>query len=72
MSQSVTQKMRGRPVTKAEALASAQRLINSHFHNPDSARIQIPASPQDDDVTVIDFINEVKDEEVKDEDTLRS
>jgi hypothetical protein len=58
MTETVTMKMRGRPVTHEEALASAQRLINSHFHNPDSARVQIPCSPHDDDVMVMDYIHE--------------
>jgi hypothetical protein len=43
-------------VTKEEARLAAQRLINSHFNNPDRARMQIPVSPNDDDVTVMAFI----------------
>jgi hypothetical protein len=53
-----TQIMRGRPVTHEEARTAARRLINSHFHNPDTARIQIPASPFDDDLTICDYIDE--------------
>lgn len=52
------QAMRGRPVRKQEALESAQRLINSHFHNEDTARVSIPANPADDDLIVMDFIRE--------------
>lgn len=55
---SLTQKARGRRVTHKEAAASVQRLINSHFHNPDSARIRIPADPSDDDLVIIDYIAE--------------
>ncbi len=54
----LTMKLRGRPVSKEEALCSARRLVNSHFHNPDAARISIPVSAADDDVTVIDYIRE--------------
>lgn len=54
----ITQKMRGRPVTHAEAGASAQRLINSHFHNQDRARVSIPCNPADDDIIVTDYIIE--------------
>lgn len=54
----ITQEMRGRPVTHEEALKSAQRLINSHFRNRNSARCSIPVSIDDDDVVVIDYILE--------------
>lgn len=54
----ITMKMRGRPVSHEEARESAQRLINSHFKNPDSARCQIPANPADDDLIVMDYIRE--------------
>jgi len=54
----IIQQMRGRPVTHEEAAASAQRLINSHFHNPDRARMQIPANPSDDDLIITDYIIE--------------
>jgi hypothetical protein len=54
----VTMNMRGRRVTHDEALKSAHRLINSHFHNPDSARCSIPVNAADDDVTIIDYIHE--------------
>jgi hypothetical protein len=47
-------------VTKEEARLAAQRLINSHFNNPDRARMQIPVSPND-DVTVMAFIEQVSD-----------
>jgi len=54
----LTMKMRGRPVTQDEALKSAHRLINSHFGNPDKARVSIPVDYRDDDVTVIDYIHQ--------------
>ena len=53
-----TQKERGRPVTHEEAQVSAQRLINSHFHNHDGARCSIPRRFQDDDITVMDYIEQ--------------
>ena len=55
-----TRELRGRPITHMEAAVAAQRLINSHFHNPDSARVQIPASPWDDDLIIMDYIEEQK------------
>jgi hypothetical protein len=56
---SITERLRGRPVTAEEAARSAQRLVNSHFRNPDSARISIPANPSDDDLIVTDFIRQI-------------
>ena len=56
--ETTTRKMRGRPVTHEEALVSAQRLINSHFHNPDGARVSIPVRADNDDVLVMDYIGE--------------
>jgi len=56
--ETVTMNMRGRPVTHDEAGASAQRLINSHFHNADGARVSIPARPDNDDILVMDYILE--------------
>ena len=56
--QTITMKMRGRPVRHDEALESAQRLINSHFHNEDRARVSIPVRPDNDDVLVMDYILE--------------
>ena len=56
--ETVTMKMRGRPVTHDEAEASAQRLINSHFHNADQARVSIPVRPDNDDVLVMDYVME--------------
>lgn len=53
-----TQKMRGRPVTHAEARAAALRLINSHFRQPDGARCTIPRDPMDDDILICDYIDE--------------
>ncbi len=58
--ESVTTKMRARPVTHDEALKSTHRLVNSHFGNPDSARMQIPVNAADDDVVVIDYLHEVE------------
>lgn len=60
-SSTITMDMRRRRVTKAEAMASAQRLINSHFNNKDSARVSIPVRFDDDDVTVTDYIRESND-----------
>lgn len=54
----ISQKMRGRKVSHEEATQSAQRLVNSHFHNKDSARVSIPAHPDDDDLVVTDYIAE--------------
>lgn len=54
----LSMKMRGRPVAHEEAKQSAHRLINSHFGNPDKARMQIPANPADDDLIVCDYIYE--------------
>lgn len=54
----LTQKLRGKPVTHDQALTSAQRLINSFFGNPDQAHVGIPASYRDDDITIIDYILE--------------
>lgn len=58
MNETIMMKLRGRPVTLAEAVASAHRLINSHFGNPDSARCSIPVSVNDDDVVLIDYLTE--------------
>lgn len=57
-SKTITQVMRGIPVTHAQAKESARRLINSHFNNPDSARVQIPASIHDDDLIITDYVIE--------------
>ena len=56
----ITQEMRGRPVTAEEARQACRRLINSHFHNPDSARVSIPCNPMDDDVLLGDYLLEVE------------
>lgn len=53
-----TQNMRGRSVTHEEARTAALRLIHSHFHTPDQARMSIPAQFDDDDCTIMDYINE--------------
>lgn len=53
-----TMEMRGRPVTHEEALESAQRLINSHFHQEPRAHCSIPARTNDDDIVVTDYILE--------------
>lgn len=55
---SETRNLRGRPVAHDEAEKSAQRLINSHFRNPDGARMRIPANCADDDITILDYIAE--------------
>ena len=54
----LTQQMRGQPVSHDEAIKAARRLINSHFRNPDSARCSIPVNAYDDDVLLIDYILE--------------
>lgn len=53
-----TREKRGRRVTAVEANKSAQRLINSHFNNPDRARVSIPADMRDDDLIITDFIEQ--------------
>lgn len=55
-----TQEMRGKPVTDDEAEKSAQRLINSHFRNPDSAIMSIPVRADNDDVLIMDYIEETR------------
>ena len=60
--ETVTMKIRGRKVNHEEALKAAHRLVNSHFRNPDSARCSIPVQADDDDVTVIDYIQEQKEQ----------
>jgi NTP pyrophosphatase (non-canonical NTP hydrolase) len=55
----ITQELRGRPVTNQEAQEACRRLINSYFHNKDQARCSIPASPSDDDVLLSDYLGEV-------------
>lgn len=56
----VTMDMRGRPVTLAEAKESARRMINSHFRNPDGARVSIPANVCDDDIVLSDFLHQLE------------
>lgn len=60
---SVTRELRGKPVTHEQALKSARRLINSHFHNDNRARMSIPVDYDDDDCTIIDYIMEQKEKE---------
>ena len=55
---SITRELRGRPVTAEEAKVSVQRLINSHFHNKDSARCSIPTRADDDDIVASDWVQE--------------
>lgn len=62
MTETLTMKMRGHPVTLDEAMESARRLVNSHFRNPDSARMHIPVSCADDDVTLTDYLIERRNE----------
>ena len=46
-----------RPVGHAEAREIAQRLINSHFGNPNGARMSIPTRPNyDDDCLILAYI----------------
>lgn len=56
--QTITMKMRGSPVTSEEAAIAVQRLINSHFHINDGARVRIPVSAMDDDVVAADYVQE--------------
>ena len=60
-----TMKLRGRPVTHEEAKASAQRLINSFFHNHDGAHITVPARIDNDDITIMDYILEQQGRDVE-------
>ena len=53
-----SRELRGRPVTQEEAATAVRRLINSHFHNPDSARVSIPARATDDDLVASDYVFE--------------
>lgn len=55
---SLTMKMRGRPITPAEAQAAVQRLINSHFDQDPRALSQIPVNPADDDVVASDYVRQ--------------
>lgn len=55
-----SQEKRGRLVTDDEAEASAHRLIHSHFHTPDQARCSMPARPEDDDLTIVDYVRETR------------
>lgn len=56
MSDTITSTLRGRTITVEEARISVQRLINSHFHNPDAARCSIPRRADDDDIVASDFV----------------
>lgn len=60
--ETMTMKMRGRPVTLAEAMESARRLVNSHFHNLESARCSIPADVRDNDIVLTDYLVERQNE----------
>ncbi|MBE7204680.1 MAG: hypothetical protein INR70_43735 [Parafilimonas terrae] len=53
--------MTSRTVTHAEAEEASRRLINSHFRNPDGARVSIPANPdRDDDLILTAYIAQRK------------
>lgn len=62
--QSETQRLRGRPVTNAEAQESAKRFIDEHFRNDyrGMKRVQtrIPADVTDDDLLLIDYLLEAE------------
>jgi hypothetical protein len=48
-----------RPIGHDEARAAAYRLVNSHFNNPDHARVSIPARPDyDDDLVLMAYIKQ--------------
>ncbi len=56
-----TRRMTSRTVTHAEAEEASRRLINSHFLNPDGARVSIPANPdRDDDLVLTSYIAQRK------------
>ncbi len=67
----LTQEMRGRPVTSKEAQEACNRLINSHFNNPDQARCTIPANVTDDDILLVDYLLECAEVEAE-RDSLRA
>jgi hypothetical protein len=56
----ITQNMRGRPVTQEEAIKSAHRFIDHYFHNHsrEHVRVTIPVNYTDDDVVLTDYILE--------------
>ena len=59
-----------RKITHAEAKEAQQRLVNSHFHNPDHARISIPARPDyDDDLVLAAYIEQQRLRDEADEGT---
>lgn len=49
---------RKRVVTHERARLAARRLVNSHFHNPDTARMSIPVNVDDDDIVINDYISQ--------------
>lgn len=49
---------RNRPISVNQAKDAAQRLINSHFRKPNSARMTIPAKVDDDDILLMDYLNQ--------------
>lgn len=55
-----------RQIGHDEAEAACKRLINSHFHNPDHARISIPARPdEDDDLVLMAYIKQRREADAK-------
>lgn len=69
--ETITMKLRGRPVTSDEAAASVQRLINSRFNQSPGARVQIPVAPDDDDVTASDYVIQSREQIADLETTLK-
>lgn len=47
---------RSEMISHERAREAAMRLIHSHFGLPDEARIHIPASSDDDDLIIMDYI----------------
>lgn len=54
---------KARIVTPERATLAAERLIDSHFANPDRehARTSIPVKLDDDDIVILDFLSQTKD-----------
>lgn len=46
------------PVSHHDAAEAARRLINSHFNNPDQARVSIPVRGTDDDIVITRYIKQ--------------
>lgn len=60
MKATITQQMRGIPITDDEAEASINRIINSRFNKSNGARCSIPVRPDDDDIVALDYVVECR------------